>query len=104
MKKSDIIEELWDIATADATDFTYVNSEGIVVLKPIEEIPENKRKALALIKNINSKGGVEVKLYDKMKALDLLGKIIGVYSEIPQNDEENDEKLDEIMEMIGGKE
>lgn len=104
MKKIDVISELTAIACADASDFVFIDSDGCVCLKPLSKIPKSKRKALALIKNNSSKGGIEIKLYDKMKALELLGKAYGVFSDCESDSTEVNEKFDEIMKIIGGDE
>ena len=95
---SDIISELAVIAFADFTDFVDIE-EGMAVPKEISRIPPEKRRAVAYIKNGTGSKGAEVKLYDKMKALELLGKYFGVFDS-RDDGAETLEKLDGIMAEI----
>ena len=65
-----VIEELAAIAFAKATDFVQI-SHGNVILTDTSKLSENQIKAIAGIKE--GKNGIELKLNDKEKALELLG-------------------------------
>lgn len=74
-----VLEELAAIAFANGTNFATINHKGQVSLIPTSELSENKKKAVASIKE--GQYGVEVKLHDKVRALELLGKHLGVFTE-----------------------
>ena len=72
-----VLEELAAIAFANGADFATVNQNGIVRITPTSELPDEKRKAIASIKE--GQYGTEIKTYDKVRALELLGKHLGVF-------------------------
>lgn len=61
-----VLEELAAIAFANGADFATVNQNGIVRITPTSELPDEKRKAIAFIKE--GQYGTEVKVHDKVKA------------------------------------
>ena len=73
-----VLQELASIAFANGTDFVTVTGAGLLCVKPTSEVPKEKRPAIASIKY--NQQGVEIKLHDKVKALELLGKHLGVFS------------------------
>lgn len=79
-----VLTELMKIAKADGTDFASVGKRNRVTLTPTEELPPEKRAAVAAIKK-GAKGAVEVKTYDKLKALELLGKHLGLFEKQPDS-------------------
>lgn len=84
-----VLEELAAIGFANGTDFVEVNASGLLSVKPTKDIPAQKRPAIAGIKY--TKDGIEIKLYDKVRALELLGKHLGIFdakgsgTEVPEN-------------------
>ena len=88
-------EELAAIAFANGTDFATITRNGLVRLIPTDDLPEDKKKAIASIKE--GKFGVEVKLSDKVKALELLGRDMGMFGggSVPDSEQENN-----IFEVI----
>lgn len=90
-----VLEELAAIAFANGTDFATITHNGLVRLTPTDEVPEEKKKAVASIKE--GQYGTEVKLHDKVRALELLGKHLGVFdaNNGPTNEQENN-----IFEVI----
>ena len=72
-----VLSELAAIALASGADFASVGPNGAVVIKPTDQVPESKLPAIASIKQ--NQCGVEVKLHDKVRALELLGKHLGVF-------------------------
>ena len=74
--QDNVLKELANIAFANGTDFVRVET-GFVVVQDTEKVPENKRSAIAGIKR--TKSGIEVKTYDKVKALELLGRHLGMF-------------------------
>lgn len=73
-----VLMELMKIASANGTDFAVVGNRNRVSLVPTEDLPPEKRAAVAGVKK-GAKGAVEVKTYDKVKALELLGKHLGLF-------------------------
>ncbi len=72
-----VLAELAAVAFANGTDFATVTRDGLVRITPTDDLPEWKKKAIAAIKE--GRYGLEVKLYDKVQALELLGKHLGVF-------------------------
>ena len=90
-----VLEELAAIAFANGADFATVNQNGIVRITPTSELPDEKRKAIASIKE--GANGTEIKTYDKVRALELLGKHLGVFD---SNNGAAAEQENNIFEVI----
>lgn len=85
-----IVQELASIALANGADFAKVIRKGPlseveveVEVTPTDEINPEKLPAIAGIKE--GANGIEVKLHDKVRAIELLGKYLG-YLEGPGSD------------------
>ena len=86
-----VVRELMRIAFADMADYAQVqpyavvNEDGIEVVKQVvtftktSALTDDQRAAIAAIKQTSS--GIEVKLCDKLKALELLGRHIGMFND-----------------------
>lgn len=86
-----VVKELARIAFADASDYacietlTYENEDGtvspvqIVSPKDTDTLSDDQRAAIAGIKQ--GANGIEIKLHDKIKALELLGRHIGMFND-----------------------
>lgn len=86
-----VVKELARVAFADASDYvcvetlTYENEDGtvspiqVVSPKDTDTLSDDQRAAIASIKQ--GANGVEVKLCDKIKALELLGRHIGMFND-----------------------
>ena len=86
-----VVKELARVAFADASDYvcvetlTYENGDGtvspiqVVSPKDTDTLSDDQRAAIASIKQ--GANGVEVKLCDKIKALELLGRHIGMFND-----------------------
>jgi hypothetical protein len=70
------LSELVAIGFARATNYLFVDS-GEICLKPGEALSDREAAAICQIEKTAS--GVKVKFYDKMKALELLGKEVGLF-------------------------
>ncbi len=92
-----VLEELAAIAFANGTDFATITHNGLVRLTPTDEVPEEKKKAVASIKE--GQYGTEIKLHDKVRALELLGKHLGVFD---ANNGSGNEQENNIFEVIEG--
>ncbi len=117
-----VLKELYEIAKANGSDFAKVVDEpiiqnGMYVVDPdtgkvktyksveviaTDKLPEEKKKAIAGIKE--GKYGVEVATCDKVKALELLGRHLGMFKDKVEltnlNDEKN--KLDNVIAQLRG--
>ena len=86
-----VVKELARVAFADASDYvcvdtlTYENGDGTVSPiqvgspKDTDTLSDDQRAAIASIKQ--GANGIEVKLCDKIKALELLGRHIGMFND-----------------------
>ena len=85
-----VVMELARVAFADATDFVQVETRIInrgdievpielAVHKETAELSADQRAAIASIKQ--GANGVDIKLHDKIKALELLGRHIGMFND-----------------------
>ena len=81
-----ILQELGAIAFARATDMLCVR-DGELVVADTEALSEQQARAVASIEK--SAGGVKVKFYDKLKALELLGKAVGLFDGGAAQQEDN---------------
>ena len=90
-----VVEELAAIGFAKATDFVAVE-DGALVIRSTGELSKTDRAAIASVESTSN--GIRLKLYDKMKALELLGKYMGIFDgEGAQADRENN-LLEAILE------
>ena len=96
-----VLEELAAIAFARAADFAEVK-DGFVIIKDTAGLSEQQIKAIAGIKE--GKFGVELKLNDKEKALELLGRHLGMFKDKVEVSglEEEKKKLGDILEQLRG--
>jgi phage terminase small subunit len=83
-----IIEQLQKIATSDVKDFMTWNEDGTAFLNPdlvdgeiIAELNIDDSKHISMDGEVNQKTKKKLKLHDKMKALELLGKHVGLWNE-----------------------
>ena len=115
-----VINELATIAFANGTDFAKVVERPMILnnsyvkdpdtgqmrtyttveLIPTDKLPEDKRKAIASIKE--GKYGIEVASCDKVKALELLGRHLGMFKDKVEITGLNEEKskLDGIIAQL----
>ncbi len=90
-----VVQELWAIAFAQVTDILEIR-EGETVLKDQADC--------AAIANLEaSPKGVKVKFYDKLKALELLGKHLGMFAGTGAEVEDNN-LLEAILRATGEEE
>lgn len=76
IKAGELLHQLYCIATADATKLMKVRG-GALEVADTEGLEDSLKLAIAGIEKTG--GGIKVKLYDKLKALELLGKYMGLF-------------------------
>lgn len=75
-----VLAELAAIAFANGADYAHVTDPyGAVEFTPTAKLTDDQRRAIASIKQ--GQTGTEVKTYDKLRALELLGKHMGLFSD-----------------------
>lgn len=92
-----VLEELAAIAFSDRTELAQVGKHGEVNFTPTDQLPDEIKKIIAGIEN--GKYGTKVTTYDKVKALELLGKHLGLFTSGADNSAAL-EKLDEVLGKI----
>lgn len=73
-----VVKELAAIAFARATDYAAVRG-GTVCIKDTDSLSDDQIRAIAGIKE--GANGIEIKLNDKEKALELLGRHLGMWND-----------------------
>ena len=81
-----VLEELSSIAFAQATDYLQVE-DGVLTIRNSEDLSKRHRAAIASMEKTTT--GEKVKFYDKLKALELLGKAMGLFDGGAAEQEEN---------------
>jgi len=101
-----VLKELAKIGFADVTDFVTIENKGIrraVQVKTTDEMPGDKMGAIAGIKE--GANGIEIKLNDKGKALELIGRHLGMFKdklEVSGTLETEKTKLDDLVNQMRG--
>lgn len=75
IRQDDVLRELASIAFVDVTEIVSVR-DGKVHIANTDELPADKRKIIAGIKE--GREGLEIKFYDRLRALELLCKHLGI--------------------------
>ncbi len=96
ISQDQVLRELAAIAFAKVTDHTCVAEDGAVRIAPTDGLSEQQRRAIAGIKV--SRYGVQVSNYDKMKALELLGKHLGMFGSKEEAEVEENNLLEMLLE------
>nr|DAD63554.1 MAG TPA: Terminase small subunit [Caudoviricetes sp.] len=92
-----VLAELSAIAFAKATDYVEIGEDGLVKIKPTAELTDEQKKAIASIKKgIN---GIEIKLTDKTKALEMLSRHLGLFNDKLNVNVEAIEIIEDIGDM-----
>lgn len=77
-----VVQELAAIAFAKATDYVTIKSNGpaaVVMIKSTDDLTDEQVRAIAGIKE--GTNGIEIKLNGKEKALELLGRHLGMWND-----------------------
>lgn len=97
MKKitpSKVVEELAAIGFARATNFLCV-SDGELTIRSTDTLSKADQAAIASIER--SSNGIRIKFYDKMKALELLGKYMGMFDGKSEETQTRNNLLEAIL-------
>ena len=74
-----VLKELAAIAFSNGADFAKVTDDNMVQIVPTDELSEDKKKAISAIKE--TKFGINIETCDKVKALELIGKHLGMFKD-----------------------
>ena len=89
-----LLGELRAIAMARATDYLTVR-DGALEIRSTQELTPEQCAAIASVER--STGGLKVKFYDKLKALELLGKYMGLFENRAAWQTEQENNLLEVL-------
>ena len=89
-----VVEELAAIGFARATNFLCV-SEGELTIRPTDTLSKADQAAIASVERTSN--GIKLKFYDKMKALELLGKYLGMFEGKTEEEEVHNNLLEAIL-------
>lgn len=92
-----VLEELAAIAFANGTDYATVNRNGLVRIIPTSDLSDEQRKAVASIKE--GQYGTEVKTFDKLRALEMLGKHLGMFDNHGASTDPEENNIFEVIEQ-----
>jgi len=91
-----VLEELAKIGFADAGQ---VMAQGTLTPESLQSLPPRLLASVASLEKTAS--GVKLKFYDKLKALELLGKAVGAFESQPEGDPRGSELLTALLECTG---
>ena len=89
-----VVEDLAAIGFAKATNFLCV-SDGELTIRATDTLSKSDQAAIASIER--SSNGIRIKFYDKMKALELLGKYMGMFDGKPDEEDKRNNLLEAIL-------
>lgn len=72
-----IIKELCAIAFTRLTDIVYIDEDGLAKVKPTSMLTDDQQRAIESISQ--TRYGVKVKMHDKVRAIELLGRHLGMW-------------------------
>ena len=76
--KEQVLQEFVNIAFADITDLVTIQGKAVTV-QDINTVPKELRRAIASIKE--TKFGLEIKFHDKVRALENIGRHLGMFND-----------------------
>ena len=84
-----VLQELAVLAYSDITDYVDIDVtpskavpgayEQSIILRNTSDMPKDKTRVLSSVKE--GQCGIEIKLYDKLKAIELIGKHLGMFTD-----------------------
>lgn len=79
IKQDDVVRSLKNILDANVTDLVNASGSFTFSVKDTSKIPKELQYAIKSIKP--GRDGIEIEFYDKLKAAELLGKHLGMYTD-----------------------
>ena len=89
-----VLLELARIAFVDGSAFATITACGKVKFTPTDELTNDQRAVIAGVKN--GKFGTEIKTNDKVRALELLGKHLGLFDSGSLQPDEGVQIIDDV--------
>ena len=89
-----VLLELARIAFVDGSAFATITARGNVKFTPTDELTNDQRAVIAGVKN--GKFGTEIKTNDKVRALELLGKHLGLFDSGSLQSDEGVQIIDDV--------
>lgn len=89
-----VLLELARIAFVDGSAFATITARGKVKFTPTDELTNDQRAVIAGVKN--GKFGTEIKTNDKVRALELLGKHLGLFDGDRSPSDEGVQIIDDV--------
>jgi len=93
-----VIQQLVQIATASGADYVTIDRNGTVRYTPTEKLTAAQKAAIAGIKP--TMAGAEIKTYDRLKALELIGRHLGTFDRQAENSGPDIEDLSPLADML----
>lgn len=99
--KKAVLNELAAIAFSDFSKFAKIavdeKGEQVIILADTGKLSADSRRALCSVKAGTK--GIEIKLYDKLRALEILGRVCGIYG---GEDEDEKAAIAELRSLFEG--
>ena len=89
-----VLLELARIAFVDGSAFATITARGKVKFTPTDELTHDQKAVIAGVKN--GKFGTEIKTNDKVRALELLGKHLGLFDSGSLQPDEGVQIIDDV--------
>ena len=93
-----VLAELGKIGFADLSQ-VLAQGSGAVTFEALQALPPEVLGAVAALEK--SAGGWKLKFYDKLRALELLGKAVGAFDSQPESDPKGSDLLRALLEATG---